>query len=436
MVFLSLVTVGMAQEAIVEPSAKVTLDMWFQDWSGGVYWMRDYAQWFESQHPNVHINLIPVPFEELFTKLIPAIAQKTEADILYGYDDWVVGRDVSKLFLPLTPTIYSVEELKNLVFEVPLRHLTGSDGNVYGYPFASGANAFGFVYHKDLFQEAGINAEAIKSWDDLKDAGKKLTLYNPDGSIKRSGVLFSYTETANALLDMIIMQGAKDELFDPEKAEWNFNIPEARKAMETFYWFVENKVYDPESGDPSVSFPNKLGAMLLNGPWRVGAVMTDFPELDIGFFMMPPFPTPETPLQIGAICHWGTFFLSRRLDGDKKKAGLLFIKQIIDDPVTFYEIPFNHVPPYWVGVTSSKKVVADLKAKEAELNEYAKIALQATEIGLPALSPLDTRISEAILIRSVIFPQMQEVFLGRKSIDEMLKYLSEYLTTLEQEAVR
>ncbi len=432
-VFFVLVTVGITQENLTEPASKVTLDMWFQDWSGGVSWMRDYAQWFESQHPNVHINLIPVPFEQLFTKLIPAIAQKTEADILYGYDDWVIGRDVSKLFLPLTPTIYSVEELKNRVFEAPLKHLTGSDGNIYGYPIASGGNAFGFVYHKDLFQESAIDVTSIKSWDDLKTVGKKLTVYNPDGSIQRSGVLFSYTEAANALLDMIIMQGAKDKLLNTEKAEWSFNIPEARNAMETFYWFVENKVYDPESGDPSVSFPNKLGAMLLNGPWRVGAVMTDFPELDIGFFMMPPFPTSKTPLQIGAICHWGTLFLSRRLEGDKKKAGLLYIKQIIDDPLTFYEIPFNHVPPYWVGVTSSKKAVADLRAKEAELNEYSKAALQATEIGVPALSPLDTKISEAILIRSVIFPEMQEVFLGRKSIDEMLKYLSEYLTSQEKE---
>ena len=433
-----LISWGLAVEAaeIPEPGTKVSLDWWFQDWSGGLKWQREYIRIFEEKHPNIKLNLVPVPFEELFTKLIPAIAQGNEADILFGYDDWVIGRDVSKLFLPLTPALCSVEEFKSLVFEAPLKHVTGSDGNIYGYPFVTGANAFGFVYHKDLFREAGVDAQSIRSWDDIKSAAQKLTVYNPDGSIKRSGVLFSYTEAANAFLDMIIMQGAKEKLFNPITKEWNFNIDEAKRAMETFMWFVENKVYDPTSGDPSTSFPNKLGAMLLNGPWRVGAVMTDFPELDIGFFMMPPFPTADTPLQIGAICHWGTYFLSRRLSGDKKNAGLMFMKELVEDPLTYYEIPFNAKPPYWVGALSNKKGVEQLKAKEAELNEYAKIALLATEVGLPALSPLETRISEAVLIRSVIFPEMQEVFLKRKSIDEALKYLTDYLTAKEQELAR
>jgi ABC-type glycerol-3-phosphate transport system substrate-binding protein len=425
--------IGGAAVEVPEPSTKVTLDMWFQDWSGGIKWQKTYAELFEKKHPNIHINVIPVPFEELFTKLIPSIAQRNEADILFGYDDWVIGKDVSKLFLPLTPTLLSAEELKELVFEAPLKHVTGSDGNIYGYPFLTGGNAFGFVYHKDLFREAGVDAATIKSWDDIKVAAQKLTVHNPDGSIKRSGILFSYTEAANAFLDMIIMQGAKDKLLNPATREWNFNIEEARKALETFQWFVDNKLYDPTSGDPSTSFPNKLGAMLLNGPWRVGAVMTDFPELEVGFFMMPPFPTADTPLQIGAICHWGTYFLSRRLEGDKKNAGLIFMKELIEDPVSYYEIPFNAKPPYWVGALSNKKGVAQLKAKEAELNEFARTALVATEVGLPALSPLDTKISEAILIRNVLFPEMQEVFLGRKSIDEALKYLTEYLTSREKE---
>lgn len=184
--------IGGAAVEVPEPSTKVTLDMWFQDWSGGIKWQKTYAELFEKKHPNIHINVIPVPFEELFTKLIPSIAQRNEADILYGYDDWVIGKDVSKLFLPLTPTLLSAEELKELVFEAPLKHVTGSDGNIYGYPFLTGGNAFGFVYHKDLFREAGVDAATIKSWDDIKVAAQKLTVHNPDGSIKKRNSFLLY----------------------------------------------------------------------------------------------------------------------------------------------------------------------------------------------------------------------------------------------------
>ena len=168
---------------IKEPKAKVSIDWWFQDWPGGVNWQKDWVGKFQSMHPNITVNLIPIPFDDLFAKLIPSVAQKTEPEIMYGYDEWVSGKDVSKLFLPLTPTLMSTEEFKEYVYEAPLKNVTGSDGNIYGYPFLTGANAFGFTYHKDLFKQAGIDPSKIKSWDDLKAATKKLAAYNTNKSI-------------------------------------------------------------------------------------------------------------------------------------------------------------------------------------------------------------------------------------------------------------
>jgi hypothetical protein len=150
--------------------------------------------------------------------------------------------------------------------------------------------------------------------------------------------------------------------------------------------------------------------------------------------MVPPYPTPDTELQIGSICHWGTNFLSKRLTGDKKKAALLFMKELITNPAPYVDIPFAAKPPYWVGAIGNKKYVAELKKRPAsEMNEYMKTALIATEIGLPAVHGLDTKISEAILIREVLFPEIQSVFLGKKTIDEALEFLTEYLTKKEKE---
>jgi ABC-type glycerol-3-phosphate transport system substrate-binding protein len=419
---------------ITEPTAKVTLNWWFQDWAGGVGWMKDYVTVFEDNHPNIDLNLIPVPFNDLYAKLIPSISQGNEPEILYGYDEWLVGKDVSKLFYPLTPTIMSVAEFKDYIYEATLKNVTGSDGNFYGMPWATGANAFGFVYHKDLFREAGVDASKIKSWDDIKAAAKKLTKYNKDGSIARSGILFSYTEAANALLDMIQMQGARNKMFNPSTLEWNFKIPEAKKAMETFQWFVDNNIYDPESGDPFTSFPNKLGAMLLIGPWDVGLAMTQFPELEVGYILMPPFPTADTKLVLGSIVSYGALFVSKRVEGDTRNAALIFIRDIMTRPEELYDIPFYHKPPYWVGAVCNKKYIADLMSRPAsEMNEFSQTCLTATNKGLPAVNVLETKISEPIIIRQVIHPEMESVFLGKKTIDQMLDYLTSYLTQQEKQ---
>jgi len=419
---------------ITEPTSKVTLNWWFQDWAGGVGWMNDYVVVFEKNHPNIDLNLIPVPFNDLYAKLIPSISQGNEPEILYGYDEWLVGKDVSKLFYPLTPTIMSVAEFKEHIYEAPLKNVTGSDGNFYGMPWATGANAFGFVYHKDLFREAGVDATKIKSWDDIKAAAKKLTKYNKDGSIARSGILFSYTEAANALLDMIQMQGARNKMFNPSTLEWNFKIPEAKKAMETFQWFVDNKIYDPEAGDPFTTFPNKLGVMLLIGPWDVGLAMTQFPELEVGYILMPPFPTADTKLVLGSIVSYGSLFVSKRVEGQTRNAALIFIRDIMTKPTELYDIPFYHVPPYWVGAVCNKKYIGELMSRsDNEMNEFSQTCLTATNKGLPAVNVLETKVSEPIIIRQVIHPEMENVFLGKKSIDQMMDYLTSYLTQQEKQ---
>jgi hypothetical protein len=46
---------------------------------------------------------------------------------------------------------------------------------------------------------------------------------------------------------------------------------------------------------------------------------------------------------------------------------------------------------------------------------------------------LATKIAEPILIRQVTFPEMENVLLGKKSVDEALKYLTDYLTNQEKQ---
>jgi multiple sugar transport system substrate-binding protein len=425
---------GGAAGAVGEPTTAVKLDWWYQDWSGGVNWVNDYLDVFESQHPNIDITLIPIPFNDLYAKFIPSIAQGNEADIMFGYDEWLIGKDVSKLFNPLTPTLFSKEEFKEYIYEPPLKNVTGSDGEIYGVPGLTGANAFGFTYHKDLFREAGVTAGNVKSWDDLKSASKKLTVYNADGTIKRSGMLFTYTEAANALLDMIQMQGARNKVFNKSSNTWNFNIPEARRALETFQWFVDNKTFDPQSGNWAETFPNQIGAMLLIGPWNVGGTMTNFPELDVGYLLMPPFPAANDKLVLGSVVSYGTYFASRRLKGDKLNGALTMFKDMLTNPAQFCDIPFYHEPPYWVGAVCFKKYVEDLESRPAgRMNEFAQTALTATKKGLPAINTLETRISEPILIRQVIHPEMMSVFLGEKSIDGALSFMTDSLTRQEKQ---
>jgi hypothetical protein len=107
---------------------------------------------------------------------------------------------------------------------------------------------------------------------------------------------------------------------------------------------------------------------------------------------------------------------------------------MIDNPAVYFDIPFYHTPPYWVGAVCNKKYIADLEKRPADkMNEFSRTALTATKQGLPAVKTLETKIAEPILIRQVTFPEMENVLLGKKSVDEALKYLTDYLTNQEKQ---
>ena len=417
---------------MIEPSNNVKIDFWMQDWSGGNLWMKAYISEFQKRHPKITVNHIPVPFDQLYTKLIPSIMVKNEPPVMFGYDEWLLGKDPSKLFLGITPTIYTKKEFENYIQRPPLKNITGSDGNYYGVPMLTGANAFGFVYHKDLFREANIDASKIKTFDDLKAAAKKLRKRDSNGNITRSGILFSYTETANAFLDLIQHQGGSKEMLNPNTNTWNLNTKKARNSLNSFKWFVDNKIYDPQSGDPFKTFPNKQGAMLLIGPWDVGVAMSSFPDLEVSYFTMPKYDTNSERV-FGSVLSYGSYFISKNIDKDEKKAAIILIRDMIENN-SFIDTPLYASPPYWVGAVANKNYLEDLKNRsDSEMNEFSKTALEVSMNGLPNVKTLETLISEPILIRQQIYPMMHKVFMNEISINDALNELTEQLTMLEKE---
>ncbi len=423
---------GSAPEGIQVPAGEVELDMWFQDWSGGVKWHQEFIGVFMKKYPNIKINLIPIPFEELNTKLIPSIAQGNEADIMYGYSDWIENLDVSKLFLRLSPDLYTMEAFKQAVSPASLKPGTGKDGELYVFSQLTGGNGFGFCIHTDLFKEAGIDPASVKTWDDLKKAAKALTVYNDDGSIQRSGILLNQPiGVANVFFDLIVAQGARDKLYNRETGEWNFNIPEAKRAMELLYSFVDDKTMDVHVGDVFTAFPNKLGAMIVGGPWTVGSFGTDYPELDLDYLVIPEF---QGNKRVVSQIQWASFMLSKRLKGDKKNAAMLFLKEMIENP-EYFNIPYEN--GYWFGVSANKDYLAYAKnlLDEGTASKNIEIAHRVGTSYLAAIDTLDFRVVATDLLRNIITPEMQKVWLGDQTIDGMLAYLTKYVTNKEQEAM-
>ena len=141
-VLVLLLTVGSAALA----QKKVLDFLWFTDGIEGEVLKQIIAD-YEELHPDIEINIIEVPFQNLRTRLQTMIAGGTPPDLARLVN---VG-DFAPALLDLTPYL-GLEYIEDFV---PSTHRNVViDGKLMAVPMDVTAN--GIIYNKDYFAQAGV----------------------------------------------------------------------------------------------------------------------------------------------------------------------------------------------------------------------------------------------------------------------------------------
>jgi multiple sugar transport system substrate-binding protein len=158
-------------------------------------------------------------------------------------------------------------------------------------------DAYGLYYNKAMFARAGISAPP-KTFSELINDVKKLTVMNPDGSIKTFGLvtrtdfssnnnLYSGVQTNSKFYDD---QGKSTFGTDPGWAK----MLELDKTLRDFYGASNEQKfvgrYQPHTDDASNPFATGAAAMEYDGEWHIGELKDNAPSLDYG---VAPFPVPD-----------------------------------------------------------------------------------------------------------------------------------------------
>nr|WP_296068521.1 ABC transporter substrate-binding protein [uncultured Actinoplanes sp.] len=158
---------------------------------------------FESSHPNIKVTVKPGQDD---SKVTQAIGAGNGPDVGLSYSTDIVGKFCSSgAWVDLNPYI-SRDKVDLNQLNATTRSYTEFGGKRCAMPFL--ADAYGMYYNKDLFAKAGI-AGPPKTLDELTEDAKKLTVKNPDGSLKTVGFLPLYDFYENAAAHMAPAVGAK-----------------------------------------------------------------------------------------------------------------------------------------------------------------------------------------------------------------------------------
>ena len=412
---------------------KVALSMWMQDWPGGIAFVGAFNDYYIKLHPNVSIQWTLIGWSDLGQKIIPATIAGKEPDIMFGYSEWLIGQDVSQLFLKLTPEAFAKSEMAKFIYPQAFEKVNtimGSDGEIYAVPWRMGPDFDMVTVNMDMAKAVGVDITKVRSWDDMLAISKKMTQYNADGSIKVSGIsLDNYWTTCQGYITMVRQLGGNP--FNAATATWDFDNAAGVKAIEILDKFVKQKVWDPKSGSALDAFTKKLCASFFIGPWFSTYALGTYPNMKIDMYQVPAI--GGKAINIVPSIQIMTF--SKRLKGAQKEAVLDYAKELIKPK--FMELYASN--DAGIGVILNKVFVDNYKAgqykgmwKDQIAATLVERSVGETDRYIPAIKPIphNTTFDQWAQIMT---PEFQKVFIEGGSYKDFVKAISAGLTKAEKE---
>ena len=220
------------QAAATEP---VKLVVWWwgeQEAPGAQKWLDETLAKYTELHPNVTFESVLQSTDALIPAFQSAAAAKQGPDIQYFWGGvWTLENAWNGALAPVDD-LFSAEEMGHWINNFERTY----DGKLWGVPWYLSGNPF--VYNPDLFAKAGVDPNAVKTWDDLKAACGKLKASGVvpiSGGLKDGwfgGWLFSILarQTADSEKDFMTAVTTPGSFTEPKFAEWWSRVKELKDA--------------------------------------------------------------------------------------------------------------------------------------------------------------------------------------------------------------
>lgn len=261
---------GPAEVTVLDTEADVTITMWTGQDDAGEKMLEDLAKEFMADHPNVTIKMSPgaAATEELLQKLSASFAGNNYPDISYAFGSWASQLERSNRTLDITKQV-SDPAVKWDEFSPAARGTAQPTGEkTIGFPAV--VDDISLIYNKTVFDNAGVAYPTDEwSWDDFREAAKKLT--DPSKNIYGYGYSVSGSEETTWQFWPHLWQNGGSILSD-DGTKALFDSDAGVKAL-TFLQSMavtDKSVYLDQTDDKfGQLFSNDLIGMITSGPWQL-----------------------------------------------------------------------------------------------------------------------------------------------------------------------
>jgi multiple sugar transport system substrate-binding protein len=190
---------------------------------------------FHKTYPQMKVEPDFVPYDNLNQKISTALSAGSNYDVVSAGIGWVQPLADLGAIQSLTKLGVSTEELEKTVypaFVAPMKF----DNDLYAVPVV--ANPRLLAYSKSAFTEAGLDpAKPPQSLTELREDAKKLTKRDAKGQITRTGFDF-WAPASNYRQQFVAFMGAKGGQMFAEDGQPSFDSPAGTEALQLLHDMV------------------------------------------------------------------------------------------------------------------------------------------------------------------------------------------------------
>lgn len=225
-------------EAVAEETAEATSEPVSAETQEFTFWtfqaahqtfMENAAKRWNEAYPDRQINFKAetLGYDDLHNNLMISLQTGTGAPDMVDieismYANFITGDEASIPLVPLNDVVEPDKE--NLImgrFDNYANH-----GNYYGVDYHVGATCL--MYNKEIFEQAGVDINAIETWDDFKEAGKVIR--------DKTGKYIMACETTEHWTYYPLITERGSDFFDPDTGEVTLDN---QINIDTLQWLLD-----------------------------------------------------------------------------------------------------------------------------------------------------------------------------------------------------
>lgn len=400
-----LLTIG----GVLQAQEKTVITFWHHS---NVAWVDAWSKIvedFEKEYPHIDVQIEVLP--DFDNKVLSAFAAGTQPDVIDILGSMLLRFAKEGLLAEVPPTVMTHAELEETFWPVTLASY-GWEGKYYGIPFEVNVAGTGVIFNLDLLDMSGVelpaewiqSRRAGKTWAELVNFAKQLSIVDRNGNIIQAGLAMVNDHEHSDFLAMIFQQGGDYRDFENNRV--NFETPEAREAVQLFLRALnEDKLHSADLPSRFDMFMEQTAAATIGGPWYKAVIDREVQGLNYIRLNLPPFfgDTPYFPVKGG----WG---LAVSKASPHQVEAWEFVKFAMrPENMKYFNVTTGTVP--------SRRDLMDDPAFADE--ETLDILPFAVDIGAQLVIDVDQ------FIWLIITPELEAIFHGEKSIDEALKAMTD-----------